>query len=296
MLDVRNIHQHFRTGFWLKPVTILDNLSLVVPRGSITGFLGPNGAGKTSLIQLVTGIRRPKSGSITWNGMSVLERQTRARLGYLPERPYFHDHLTGNELLAYFGGLSGLSDGEIAKRTPRLLERVGLAQAGDKMLRAYSKGMLQRIGIAQALIHDPEFLVLDEPMSGLDPLGRAEMKRIIIELGQEGRTVFFSSHITPDMEAICDRVAMIDRGKLIKSGPITELLLDQSQSTEIRFHAQSLKEALPSESQLGPDGLYRLTVSSKSVDQTLQGLLKLGVSIVSVTPVHASLEQWFKKS
>ncbi|NDD92049.1 ABC transporter ATP-binding protein [bacterium] len=296
MLDVRNIHQHFRTGFWLKPVTILDNLSLVVPRGSITGFLGPNGAGKTSLIQLITGIRRPKSGSITWNGRSVLERQTRARLGYLPERPYFHDHLTGNELLAYFGGLSGLSDGEIAKRTPRLLERVGLAQAGDKMLRAYSKGMLQRIGIAQALIHDPEFLVLDEPMSGLDPLGRAEMKRIVIELGQEGRTVFFSSHITPDMEAICDRVAMIDRGKLIKSGPTTELLLDQSQSTEIRFHAQSLKEALPSESQLGPDGLYRLTVSSKSVDQTLQGLLKLGVSIVSVTPVHASLEQWFKKS
>ncbi|MBU6376762.1 MAG: ABC transporter ATP-binding protein [Bdellovibrionales bacterium] len=295
MLEIQNVQQHFRSGFWLRPVTILDQVSLAVPRGSITGFLGPNGAGKTSLIQLVTGVRRPKSGSITWNGQSVLKRETRARIGYLPERPYFHDHLTGNELLAYFGGLSGLSTNQIQERRPRLLKRVGLAEAGEKTLRTYSKGMLQRIGIAQALIHEPEFLVLDEPMSGLDPLGRAEMKQIITDLGREGRTVFFSSHIIPDMEAICDRIALIERGKIRKSGPISDLLQDRNQNTEIRFTASQVVDEIFLGSALGADGLYRVTVPSSKVDATLDALRHHQASIIAVSPIHASLEEWFKK-
>jgi ABC-2 type transport system ATP-binding protein len=297
MLEIRNIQQWFRTGFWLKPATILHGVSLDVPEGSITGFVGPNGAGKTTLIHIITGIRRPRSGTATWKGIPMHQRAGRARIGYLPERPYFHEHLTGRQLLHYFGRLSGLSDGAIAERAPRLLSRVGLNPAGDRPLRTYSKGMLQRIGIAQALIHEPELLILDEPMSGLDPLGRAEMKQLIHELGSEGRTVFFSSHIIPDVEAVCDRVALIDQGRIVKSGRLSELVSQQDGTTRVRFSFidASPVRSFPFEVVSEADGHYSASIGTKEVTAALERLIASGAQIQSVEPKHSSLESWFQR-
>jgi ABC-2 type transport system ATP-binding protein len=296
MLEIQGIQQWFRTGFWLKPAVILQNVSLALPEGSIMGFLGPNGAGKTSLIHIITGIRRPRAGNATWKGIATHERSGRASIGYLPERPYFHEHLSGRQLLQYFGRLSGMPDGRISERSSRLLARLGLESAGDRPLRTYSKGMLQRIGIAQALIHDPELLVLDEPMSGLDPAGRAEMKQLITDLGREGRTVFFSSHIIPDVEAICDRVALIDRGRILKSGLISELLSSDDGTAVVRFNLDPTRlptglsvEALPT-----AHGQFAASVPSSAVNGTLARLLEAGARIQSVEPNHASLETWFR--
>lgn len=298
MLEVRNVIQSFRSGFWLKPATILHDVSLDVAEGSITGFLGPNGAGKTTLIHLVTGIRRPKAGVVRWKGIETRERAARARIGYLPERPYFHEHLTGREVLSYFGSLSGLSRRTISERTPRLLERVGLTPAADRTLATYSKGMLQRIGIAQALIHEPEFLILDEPMSGLDPIGRAEMRQIIQELGREGRTVFFSSHIIPDLESICDRMVVIRQGKILRSGPLSELLSQPTASVELRFQTDAgplgaLEWARGAS--LEADGTRRIEVLQSELNVRLSELIAAGARILSAQPRHASLEEWFQK-
>ncbi len=297
MLEIREIRQWFRTGFWLKPATILHGVSLDVPEGSITGFVGPNGAGKTTLIHIIAGIRRPSSGTATWKKTDMHERSGRARIGYLPERPYFHEHLTGRQLLQYFGRLSGLSDRTIGDRAPRLLSRVGLARAGDRPLRTYSKGMLQRVGIAQALIHEPELLILDEPMSGLDPLGRAEMKQLIRELGREGRTVFFSSHIIPDVEAVCDRVALIDQGRIVKSGPLSELVSQRDGTTQIRFSipAASLMPSLPSEVTSEADGNYSASIRSSEVTAALRTLIDSGARVQSVEPRLSTLESWFQR-
>lgn len=301
LLEVNNVSQAFRTGFWLKLTPILHDVSLTVPKGSITGFLGPNGAGKTTLIHLIMSIRRPRSGSLTLDGREVTSPEARLKMGYLPERPYFYEHLTGEQLLYFFGRLSGLSEGQIASRIPKVLDRVGMTHARHRELRAYSKGMLQRIGIAQAILGEPEFLVLDEPMSGLDPFGRKEIRELIQDLGSEGKTIFFSSHIIPDVEAICDRVALIQKGKIIGSGPIRELLGQEAKSVEIAF--SGLDE--PSAQQVGgapgwskliktPDGLWRgqLTETAR-VSDVASLILKKGGSLSEITPQRPSLEEWF---
>jgi len=224
ILEISGVSQSFRTGFWMRKVPVLQDVSFGVPSRSIFGFLGANGAGKTTLIHLIVGLRKPTQGRITLLGQDTTSYQARAKLGYLPERPYFHEHLTGEGLLKYLGALAGLKGSDLKSRIPKVLSTVGMTGAQKVELRSYSKGMLQRIGIAQALLHDPEFLVLDEPMSGLDPLGRKEMRELIRVLSGEGRTVFFSSHVIPDVEAICDHIALIQKGRLMSTGPLADYL------------------------------------------------------------------------
>jgi ABC-2 type transport system ATP-binding protein len=300
VLEISEVCQAFRSGFWMKKATVLDGLSFQVPSRSIFGFLGANGAGKTTLIHLIAGLKKPVSGSVRLFGHEATSAEARARLGYLPERPYFHEHLTGEALLRYFGALSGMKTGQIRSRIPVVLKAVGMEEARSKELRHYSKGMLQRIGIAQALLHDPEFLVLDEPMSGLDPLGRKEMRDLILLLSDEGRTVFFSSHVIPDVEAICDQVAVIQKGRLIGSGDIQSLLTHGvSASTEIGFSGVPGLEVsgLPGCSSLreAPDAFRAVISDQQSVQEALAKLMALQAKILWVTPIRPSLESLFSK-
>ncbi|MBI4783308.1 MAG: ABC transporter ATP-binding protein [Oscillatoriophycideae cyanobacterium NC_groundwater_1537_Pr4_S-0.65um_50_18] len=217
----------YRTGFWLNQrVTTLKNFSLQVFQGETFGLLGPNGAGKTTLLKTLLGIIRPTSGRGLLLGKPLGDRSIKQRVGYLPESPYFYDYLTGWEVLQYAAGLFQIPAEVQRRRIPELLEMVGMAQsaARKKQLRQYSKGMVQRIGMAQALINDPEIVFLDEPMSGLDPLGRYQIREIILSLKEQGKTIFFNSHVLSDVEKICDRVAILARGELLCSGSMQELL------------------------------------------------------------------------
>ncbi|MCM2321638.1 MAG: ABC transporter ATP-binding protein [Oligoflexia bacterium] len=297
VLEVTEVDQAFRAGFWLKRTQILHGLSFAIPGRSIVGFLGANGAGKTTLIHLLVGLRRPVRGSVRVFGCDAQSPEARARIGYLPERPYFHDHLTGEALLKYFGALAGMQRPKVLSRIPAVLSAVGMSHAGKTELRKYSKGMLQRIGIAQALLHDPEFLVLDEPMSGLDPLGRKEMRELILKLAADGRTVFFSSHVIPDVEAICDQVVLIQKGRLIGNGPIGQFLAQGPLQTEIAFSGLKMEDILDIPELLSPRQIpdaIRATVSGQgSVQLVLQRLLQRQANILWVTPVRPSLESLF---
>jgi ABC-2 type transport system ATP-binding protein len=297
MLSIQSVHQSARTGFWLKRVEILKGLTFDIPKRSIFGFLGPNGAGKTTLIHLITGIKRPVSGRLLLDGVDCHEKESKRKIGYLPERPYFYDHLTGAKLLRYFGRLSGMRDGDISDRIPKVLESVGMAHAAALELKKYSKGMLQRIGIAQAMIHDPEFLVLDEPMSGLDPVGRKEVRELILRLAREGRTIFFSTHVIPDVEAICDSVAMIRRGELVGCGAVSQFLERESTPVEIAFSGVSADaaKALAEFTTIREmsEGIRATLPSDGAVEAALRGLLEKNAKILWVTPIRPSLEEAF---
>jgi ABC-2 type transport system ATP-binding protein len=217
----------YRTGFWMnQKIESLKGCSLTVYQGETFGLLGPNGAGKTTLLKVLLGIVRRSSGGGMVLGHPIGNRAVKQRLGYLPENPYFYDYLTGWEFLAFVAGLFKISRSQSKKRISQLLDLVGLAEstAKQKQLRQYSKGMLQRIGMAQALINDPELVFLDEPMSGLDPMGRYRIRQIILSLQEEGKTIFFNSHILSDVEQICDRIAILANGELICIGSLDELL------------------------------------------------------------------------
>ena len=223
-IRTRALHKTFRVGFWMRPFEAVKNVDLEVKAGEIFGFIGPNGAGKTTTIKVLTGLVLPTSGEAWLNEIPVSDPKSRARLGFLPEGTFFHDYLTGSEFLDFHGALLGIPRDVRRERIPKLLERVGLASAADRQIRRYSKGMRQRAGLAQALIGDPEIVILDEPMSGLDPLGRKDVRDVILSLRDEGKTVFFSSHILEDAEVICDQVAIILSGRVVKQGYIDELL------------------------------------------------------------------------
>ncbi|MGB3492003.1 MAG: ABC transporter ATP-binding protein [Elainellaceae cyanobacterium] len=227
VIDIRNLRKVYRTGFWMNQKLIpLKDCTLKVHEGETFGLLGPNGAGKTTLLKTLLGIIRPTSGTGQLLGHRLGDRSIKHRIGYLPENPYFYDFLTGWEFLEYTAGLFQLSKTETRKRITELLDLVGLAQsaARKKQLRRYSKGMLQRVGMAQALINDPEVVFLDEPMSGLDPMGRYQIREIILSLKEQGKTIFFNSHILSDVEQICDRIAILAVGELICQGSIQDLL------------------------------------------------------------------------
>ncbi len=206
-----------------KKSLVLDNLNLEIPAGEVFGFLGPNGAGKSTSIKLLLNFSRPESGSIQVLGKQTRQEEFRQHLGYLAEFPIFYDHLTGTETLTYSARLSAVPRAIYQQRIPLLLERMNLAHAAGKKVHSYSKGMKQRLGMANALVHDPELLILDEPMSGLDPVGRHLMKELILELRSQGKTVFFSSHILSDIASLCDRIGILNRGRLLYSGAIEPL-------------------------------------------------------------------------
>lgn len=276
----------------MRKVEVLRGVSLEVGAGSIFGFLGPNGAGKTTLIQLLVGIRKPTSGEVRVEGHLAHTTEAKRKSGFLPERPYFYDFLTGERLLEQFGRLGGQDSAVLKKRVPRVLELVGMTQAARIPMRKYSKGMLQRIGIAQALLRDPKIVVLDEPMSGLDPLGRREVRELILRLKGEGKTVFFSSHVIPDVEAVCDHVAVIQKGKIVSSGRLAELLADRIGGVEIVFSGVDIAQARRmhrSATEIA-EGIQVRVPDSESANTLLAQVIQTRGVILSMSPVRPSLE------
>jgi ABC-2 type transport system ATP-binding protein len=231
VLEVKNLVKRFHIGFFRTRVDAVRSVSFHVQKGEIFGLLGPNGAGKTTTIKTLMGLIRPTGGEISIFDGDFKDPEVRRKVGYLPENPYFHEYLTPRELLAFHGRLAGLSKPEIEDRTDHLIAHVGLAEAANRPLRKFSKGMLQRVGLAQALLASPELLVLDEPMSGLDPLGRKFVTDLMTTLNDGGTTILFSSHILSDVERLCDRVVILNKGRKAAEGSIDELLETDAEAT-----------------------------------------------------------------
>ncbi len=232
-IEARGLAKTFRTGFFMRPVHALRAADFSVGEREIFGLLGPNGAGKTTALKILAGLILPSAGDASIGGIPVSNPKSRARLGFLPEGTFFHEYLTGSEFLDFHGSLSDVPARLRRARARDLLARVGIAHAADLQLRRYSKGMRQRLGLAQALIADPEVLILDEPMSGLDPLGRKEVRDLVVGLRAEGRTILFSSHILADAEMICDRVAILVEGRLVEQGTLDLLLGHELRGVEL---------------------------------------------------------------
>jgi ABC-2 type transport system ATP-binding protein len=301
VLRADGLAKTFRLGFLRRRVEAVKNVSLEVRRGEIFGFLGPNGAGKTTTLKMLMGLIFPSAGRAEVLGLPVPSLSAKRRLGYLPESPYFYDYLTPEEFLDFIGALCALPRQERRARADRLIARVGLDHARGRPLRKFSKGMLQRIGIAQALMSDPELVILDEPMTGLDPLGRKEVRDLILELRREGKTVFFSTHILPDVEMTCDRVAIVIGGVLRNVGPLGELLSARLLSTEIVLRAPDAdpglaRLALPTGTRQfvsGDRGVGLELPEQADVDAFLRAALDAGASVLSVAPRRESLEDLF---
>ncbi len=301
-IETENLTKDYALGFWRKrPYRALDNLSVQVAPGEVFGFLGPNGAGKTTTLKLLLQLVFPTAGRAEILGRPVGDVAVRRRVGYLPENPYFYDHLTAVELLDYFGRLFGLGSDVRASRVSRLLDEVGLGAERTLPLRRYSKGMLQRVGLAQALINEPEVVFLDEPMSGLDPIGRRMVRELILRLRDRGATVFFSSHILSDAEAVCSRVAILSGGRLAAEGKLTELLAFGVKGWEVvvdraaadvlaRLQALAVKVTRIAESR------YAVEVPADArPERILADLVAAGASIVSLNPMRDTLEDLFMR-
>ena len=282
-----------------KRVTAVDDLSLSVEEGEIFGFVGPNGAGKTTTIKMLMGLIFPTRGRAFIFDAPIPSQVSKARIGYLPENPSYHEFLTGLEAMRFFATLSGVPRTDQKKRCEELLGMVGLESAADRQIRKYSKGMQQRLGIAQALASDPAFVVLDEPMSGLDPIGRKEMRDLILELKRRGKTVFFSTHILPDVETLCDRVGVIRGGKLRDVGRLGELLSARVKDVELTAVAPggAAREALARGRALSQDG-DTLTVvfdDERAADAAVRAVLAAGGRVVALTPHRETLEDFFMR-
>jgi len=294
-IEILGLEKTYSVGFWRKqPKCALRPLNLTVEYGEIFGFLGPNGAGKTTTLKMLMGMVFPTSGTARILGMTLDDPQMKAQIGFLPEQPYFYDYLTARELLRYYGQLSGVDGKQLAGKVDAVLERVGLKDAADVQLRKFSKGMLQRAGIAQAILHDPKVVFLDEPMSGLDPMGRREVRNLIEELKGEGKTVFFSTHILSDAEALCDRVAIIHQGQLRGVGAVADLTASVHSKIEIvwRGPAPGAIKALAAECHAAGDTM-RVVVPEETQDAVLDLLRRERLRLISVTPVRMSLEDYF---
>ena len=295
-IEINGFQKTYRVGFWFQEQKVgLKNLNLSVNEAETFGFLGPNGAGKTTTLKLLMGLISPTAGSAKILGRDWRDPEIKKRIGFLPEQPYFYDHLTPRELLDYYGRLSGLPSRERKLRVPKMIERVGLADSADVQLRKFSKGMLQRIGIAQAILHDPAVVFLDEPMSGLDPIGRKEVRDLIQSFKLEGKTVFFSTHILSDAEALCDRVAVMHQGELRGVGVVAELVSKAENRVEILWQGA---QALRSIKALGGDcseagDIIRAELDENSLQSALEALRNSNARLISVNPVRASLEEYF---
>jgi ABC-2 type transport system ATP-binding protein len=299
VVQIDCLRKIFKVGFWGRRVTAVDQVSFDVQRGEVFGFLGPNGAGKTTTIKMLMGLIYPTGGTAALFGRPAGDPVAKAQVGFLPESPYFYDYLTGREFLRFYAHLFGLSGTALEKHIDELLELVSMAHAGDLQLRKFSKGMLQRVGIAQALINDPELVILDEPMSGLDPIGRKEVRDLILRLKESGKTVMFSSHILHDAELLCDRVAMIMKGKLVACGHVSELIAgDTTHEVEMvidRLFPEALERIKPLAGKVVLQGERVIVVltSQQSVDQALDVIRSAKAKLVALTPHKASLEDLF---
>jgi ABC-2 type transport system ATP-binding protein len=299
-IQIEELTKDYAVGFWRKrPYRALDRLSLQVESGEVFGFLGPNGAGKTTTLKLLMQLIFPSAGRAEILGRPVGDVTVRQRIGYLPENPYFYDYLTAEELLTYFAQLFGFSPAEQKARVSSLLDRVGIGAERRLQLRRFSKGMVQRVGVAQALINDPEVIFLDEPMSGLDPLGRRDIRTLILELRDQGRTVFFSSHILSDAEALCSRVAVVAGGRLAAAGRLSDILAFDVRGWEVVVdglkadaHAQISSIARRS-TEIAP-GRYALELPvSYAPEKLLAEFAATGAHLVSINPVRDTLEDFF---
>lgn len=301
VLKTEGLRKTFKVGFWGREVTALEGLDLEVRQGEVFGFLGPNGAGKTTTLKMLMGLIYPTSGKAWLFGKDIGDPEAKARLGFLPESPYFYDYLTGAEFLRFYGDLFGLPKPVMHTRIEELLELVGMTHARDLQLRKFSKGMLQRIGIAQALINDPELVVLDEPMSGLDPIGRKEIRDLILRLKETGKTIFFSSHILHDAEMLCDRVSILVKGRLMAMGRVSELIGSAAtHSVELLVDglgAEGVAQVTPLAQKLTVSGDRVLLVLSgqAQVQAVLECIRAVKATLVSLTPQNSSLEDLFMR-
>jgi ABC-2 type transport system ATP-binding protein len=301
IVEITNLSKDYETGFLKKKkVRALDDLTLSVKGGQIFGFLGGNGAGKTTTIKILMTLLFPTTGSARILGSDISDTTMHRRIGYCPENPYFYDYLTAAELMNYFGELFGFDAAHRKRKTSELLTRVGLDERDwNKQLRKFSKGMLQRVGLAQSLVNDPEIVFLDEPMSGLDPIGRREIRELIEDLRKAGTTVFMSTHILSDVEALCDEVAILRRGKLAATGNLDELLSTHSgqQIYEVSLKgvsAESLSASFPAARVSTTASGAKVELDSENeIDKVLAEARDAGGHLISVTPVRQSLEELF---
>jgi ABC-2 type transport system ATP-binding protein len=295
-IEILGLEKTYYVGFWKKkPKCALRPLNLTVGDGEIFGFLGPNGAGKTTTLKLLMGLVFPTAGTARILGMEINDPRMKAQIGFLPEQPYFYDYLTAGELLEYFAQLSGVPANQRRGKVSDVLDRVGLVDVTGVQLRKFSKGMLQRVGIAQAILHDPKVVFFDEPMSGLDPMGRREVRNLMEELKREGKTVFFSTHILSDAESLCDRVAILHGGELQGIGAVADLTSSIEGKIEIVWQGTFMPgplKCLITESHLTGDTV-RATVLEANQDAVIDGLRREGIRIISITPVRTSLEEYY---
>jgi ABC-2 type transport system ATP-binding protein len=299
-IQTDQLTKDFALGFWRKrPYRALDRLTLVVEPGEVFGFLGPNGAGKTTTLKLLMQLIYPTSGSATILGRPVGDLSVRRRIGFLPENPYFYDYLTAEELLTYFAGLFGITGAARTARVSSLLDEVGLGAERRLQLRKFSKGMVQRVGIAQALVNRPEVVFLDEPMSGLDPLGRRDIRALVLRLRDQGTTVFFSSHILSDAEALCSRVAILAGGRLAASGRLSELMAYEVRGWELVVTGLTgaARAALaPRDARITSLDEVRSVIElpkDAPAAAIVGDLAAAGATVVSLNPLHATLEDLF---
>lgn len=302
VIQIQNLTKDYQIGFLKKrTVRALNQLSIEVSRGEIFGFLGPNGAGKTTTLKILMRLIYPTAGEARILGKPLDDNLMRSRIGYLPENPYFYDYLSGRELLAYTAALFGIPADAARERAQQLLKLVGLdEERANRQLRKYSKGMLQRIGIAQSLINDPEIVFMDEPMSGLDPIGRREVRDLMLSLREQNKTVFFSSHILSDVEALCDRAAILAKGRLIRFGTVQQLTGEEEAfevvATGIADSAfTQLSQALSFASSINstPNGVHFVLPDESQLGEAISAIHVCGGKLLSINPKRASLEDIF---
>src|SRR6266513_1557155 len=299
-LATYELTKDYAVGFWRpRPYRALDRLTIDVAPGEVFGLLGPNGAGKTTTLKLLMQLVYPTAGRAELLGSPVGDLDVKRRVGYLPENPYFYDYLTAEELLTYFAGLFGFGSAERRRRAARLLDEVGIGAERRLQLRKFSKGMLQRVGVAQALVNDPELVIFDEPMSGLDPLGRRDVRALILRLRDRGCTVFFSSHVLSDAEALCNRVAILAKGRLVATGRLTDMLAFRASGWELVVAGVSEAALARIESRVRRavrigEGRYTIDLPLEPApEHLLAELTAAGAHLVSLNPIRQTLEDFF---
>jgi len=295
-IEILGLEKTYSVGFWRKrPKRALHPLQLTVEDGEIFGFLGPNGAGKTTTLKLLMGLVFPTAGSARILGREWTDPQVKAQIGFLPEQPYFYDYLTAHELLEYYGQLSGVPAKQRKQRVEQVLHQVGLRDVQGLQLRKFSKGMLQRVGIAQAILHDPKIVFFDEPMSGLDPMGRREVRDLMEQLKHQGKTVFFSTHILSDAETLCDRVAIIHMGELRGVGAVEDLTSSIHGKVEVIWQGTQVPlsvKALGAECHVSGDRV-RAIIDENQQEAMVDALRRERQRLIAITPVRTSLEAYF---